>query len=435
VSQLIGSWCSRGITLILAVSTALPAQSRTPLSLAQARDSAARSSSTLLAAREAVNAARARERQSAAYPNPTISLGREQTSGSGQGNSQNTASLDQVIELGGVRGARRDVFRARREAAEARLDQARLELEYEVARAYALAVAGDRQVAIAERAAASFAEAQRVSQQRLTAGDVAGYAHRRLGLEVARHATARAEAVLAARAARSALATLLNRTDAGLTGIQLTDTMSFPTPAPARDSLVAIALRARGELRALSLEAEVAQAEARLAAAERTPVPTVSAGFKNERQEVSGVTHALSGFVAGVSVPLPIFDRRGGAVEAAQADTRRRFAELESARRRIVREVNEAHDAYRVAQEQVGLLAPSLGEDARAALRAAQVAYAEGEITQTEWLDVIRAYREAETSLATLQGELSIRRAALERAVGTTLSDTSRGGSGRPSQN
>lgn len=421
------SWCTLGTILSFGLPASAWSQGTAPLSLAEARENARRVSPALVASREAVNAARARERQAGAYPNPSLSYSREQTSGSGQSNSQNVASLDQAVELGKLRDARRDAARARREAAEARLAIAQADLDHEVARAYALAIAGGRQVAIAERTSAAFAEALRVGQQRLAAGDIAGYAQRRLRLEGARYATSRAEAVLSARAARVALASLVSAPDAVLqVEGHLTDSLALHVPTPAPDSLTALALRARAELRALSLEAEVAAAEARLVAHERTPIPVLSAGFKNERQETAGVSHGLSGFVAGISLPLPLFDRRAGAMEAAQADVRRRHAEVEVMRRRVAREVRDAHDAYRAAQEQVALLAPSLGDDARAALRAAQVAYVEGEITQAEWLDVVRAYRDAEMSLAALQGELSIRRAALERAVGIPLSGISR---------
>jgi len=69
----------------------------------------------------------------------------------------------------------------------------------------------------------------------------------------------------------------------------------------------------------------------------------------------------------------------------------------------------------------VSLLWAASAESA-AALRAAQVAYDEGEISLAEWLDAVRAYQEAEVSYATLRAESLIRRAALERAIGAPLS-------------
>jgi outer membrane protein TolC len=75
----------------------------------------------------------------------------------------------------------------------------------------------------------------------------------------------------------------------------------------------------------------------------------------------------------------------------------------------------------RALREQIEVIRPQLGEASRAALRAAEAAYAEGEISLVEWLDAVRAYQEAESSFATLQAEYVIQRAALERAVGARL--------------
>jgi cobalt-zinc-cadmium efflux system outer membrane protein len=125
--------------------------------------------------------------------------------------------------------------------------------------------------------------------------------------------------------------------------------------------------------------------------------------------------------VAGVSLPLPLFDRGGGAVAASAAEARRRSAETEALRRRVVREVGEAAAALGALSEEIGALAPQLGPESELALRAARTAYGEGEITLAEFLDAVRAYQEAEASYATLCAEVLIRRAALERAVGTRI--------------
>lgn len=401
----------------------LDAQGQVPLSLPAARERALRVDPRITAAREAVAAARARERQAGAVPNPTLAYGREQTSGDGQSNSQNVASIEMPVEVG-LRSARRDVARARRAAAEARLELAGRDLAHEVTVAYARAVAADRQARIAARASAAFTEAVRVSQERLAAGDVAGYVHRRLRLEAARAATTHAEAVLAAHTARVALASLVATDTVPIvaSALVLTDTTVTTEVAPRADSLVTLALRSRVELRALASDADAAAAEAVLTARERRPVPVLSAGFKNESlgQPESRNT-SMAGFVAGLSVPLPIFDRGAGAIAAGQAESRRQRALVDAFRRRVAREVVEAHEAYRVVQEQVALLLPVVGPDALAALAAADVAYAEGEITLAEWLDVLRSYREAEASFASLQAEVLVRRAALERAVGASF--------------
>ncbi len=397
---------------------ARPAQAQAPaLSLDAARVGARRISPDLRAMREAVSAAAARERQAGAFSNPTLVYGREQAAAAGQTSSQGIVALEQRVEIGGQRGQRRQAAGLRREAAEARLAAAELQLDFEVTRAYALAVAADRRAALAAEAAGAFGQALTVSEQRLAAGDISGYAHRRLRLEAARYATLNAEAALTRHAARLSLATLLAGTADSIDRADwvLTDSLVPPAFAVAADSLRPLALRARADLRAADLERQAAAVEARLTARERVPTPSVVAGFKRERGTGGS---DLSGFTAGISFPLSLFDRRGGAIDAAGAEVARRAAETDALRRRVARDVAEAYAALQTVEQQLALLTPQLGAEARAALEAARVAYAEGEITLVEWLDAVRAYREAEASYETLRAEAVIQRAALERAVG-----------------
>jgi outer membrane protein, heavy metal efflux system len=189
------------------------------------------------------------------------------------------------------------------------------------------------------------------------------------------------------------------------------------------DSLIAVAERDHPEVQAAKLDADALDADARLAIRERVPTPTLSAGYKGERvadPTVQSLT-GFRGYVAGISVPLPLFDRRQGAITAAAADARRMRAEVDAVRRRVARDVADARDALRAAEQQQLALAPHLGEETRVAVRAVQAAYAEGEITLVEWLDAIRAFQEADATYVTLQADVAVRRAVLLSALGAPL--------------
>jgi outer membrane protein, heavy metal efflux system len=320
-----------------------------------------------------------------------------------------------------VRPARLEAARLRREAAEARLATSALQLDYDVAVAYGRAIAADRRAALATQAADVFARAVTTSENRLKEGDVSGYAHRRIRLEAARYAALRAGATLDRRAARVALAALVVGTADSISSsgtpeaLLLTDTATTAFAAVNPDSLRLVAWRQRPELTALQREADAALADARLARRERTPIPTLTLGSKSESASGAG---GLQGFVAGVTLPLPLFDRRTAAMDIAAAESRRYVAEVEATRRRISYEVAAAYDAVRAIEGELATLAPELGPEAQAALRAAEVAYTEGEITLVEWLDAVRAYHETESRYAELLGEARVRRAELERAIG-----------------
>ncbi len=421
---------------------------RAPISLIEARAAAYSADPGIRAARDGLSAASARERQALARLNPTLLYGREQTSRAGQSNAQDIAQLEWTVEIGGQRAARAEAARFRRQAAEANLLATVQSLDAQVVRGYIEAAAAQHRVGIADVAARTAAEAQRISDERLRAGDVAGYAARRLRLESARYAARRAEAAAAARSARELLALLMARpvdavvipmvvaTDSS--GNAFSDLLSDalrPVTLPvassladtmrsaALDSLMRHAMRARPELLVAKLEAQAVAADARLAARERLPMPSISAGYKGEqvRNDATSTIRALSGFVAGVSIPLPLFDRRAGAIAASNATARQASAESDATQRLVAREIADAAGALRAAEAARTLLLPYIGAEARVALRAVQAAYAEGEITLAEWLDAVRAWQETELALLTLDTDVALRRVALARASGRPL--------------
>lgn len=423
---------------------AAPARPSAPpvvLSLRDARAAAVARDPRLRAAREAVAVATARERQAAALANPTLAYGREQTSRAGQANSQDIAQLEVPVDIAGQRAIRVRAARLRREAAEARLTAALHALDAEVLRSYVDAMHAGVRVQLAEAALQTAREAERVSNERARAGDVAGYATRRLRLEAGRYAARRAEASVQERAARERLAVLTGLSADSITvpAIAVTDstTDAFTVALSAAlataaveltglgghaDSLVALAETQRSDVLAAQRESQAALADAQLAARERIPLPTLSAGYKGERVQAGGAPAAsLSGFVAGFSLPLPLLDRRAGATAAADATARQVDAEADVTRRRVRSEVLEALSALRGASAERDLLQPFAGAEARLALRAVQAAYAEGEITLTEWLESVRAWQETELALLTLSSTIAQRRIELARAAGLPL--------------
>lgn len=412
--------CVIGAGWLLPALASAQAAAPRALTLAEARAMAQQSSPELEAARQSLAAAAARRRQAGAFANPTLSYSREQTSRDGDASSQDIVAVDQPFEIGGQRGARRAAAEAMHRAAEARHAGTAARVAYDVTRSYAASVAAHRRAALAGTAAEAFQRAARVSRTRLAGGDISGYENRRLLLEAARYAALSAQAVVARDSADRMLASLLGLADsAGFQGtLHLVDTLLTPPLALRADSMVALAITNRAELRAAALDAEAAEFEARLSRAERIPTPVLTGGYKHERI-AAGVS--ASGFVAGVAFPLPIWDRRGGAVDAARAEAARRDAEVDVLRRETVREIGGALESHGALAAQLETLRSQLGEEAGKALAAAETAYAEGEIGLLEWLDSVRAYHEAETTWTTLRAEYIARRAALERLTGATL--------------
>ncbi|MBW2270235.1 MAG: TolC family protein [Deltaproteobacteria bacterium] len=375
----------------------------------------------LAAAREAVVAARGQERQAGAFLNPSVVYVHEETSQSGETNREDIALFQQPLEVAGQRGLRKEAARLRREAAEAQLSAVELDVDFEVARAYATAAAADLKAARSTEAADAFARARETSARRRKRGDVSGYEDRRTALEAARYAALRADAERELRTARAHMRSLIFASPEATSALQgpLDDTLDEGALGPDLDQLRRVALDQHPAIRAAELAHRSDEAGARLSRREVVPDPTLGLGYK--REKMADVSGSWDGFTAQVTVPVPLWDRRGGTVEAAEAEARRSAAELRRERRRVALEVEQSFYELQATSEQLEVIRPQLGAEAKRALQAARTAYEEGEIALVEWLDAVRAYYEAESSYADLLADHLIRRAALERAVGGSL--------------
>lgn len=406
------------LLLLALVNAPVAAQQPRPtLPLDSAVQRALRAHPRIAASRAALDAAIARRRQAGARANPTLSWQYEQTSRAGAENSQHITTLKQPLAFG-QRGARRDAATAEELAASADLRATELEIILLTTSAYAAVLEAERRHVIATRSAATFAEAVRIVEARLAAGDASGYEQRRIQLEAARYAAVREARAVEARRARRALLALVEPADANRDrDLALAFDLTLAA-VPSDDSLLALGLAERPDLLAAAARVRAREAQARLASWERLPVPALAGGLKTETAAGLG---SLRGIAAGVSIPLPLFDRRSGARDAALADAAEAELLLADRRRVAAQEILAAADAVRSAEVQIAALRPALGENAERALAAVNAAFTEGDISLDAWLLALRAYDEAEEAFATLRSDALVRRAELARAIGQPL--------------
>ena len=406
------------LTLLTVLAAPAAAQRVEPaLPLDSAVQRALRAHPRIAAARANLQAAEYRTRQAGAVENPTLSWQYERTTRDGAENSQHITTIEQPIVIG-QRVARRSAAMAAAQVAEAELRGVQLEITMLTTTAYASALEAETRREIATRSAATFAEALRIVSERLAAGDASGYEQRRIQLEAARYTVLREARAVEARRARRELLTLI---ESGSTSadIERALPLSFDASplqsALTDDSLLTLGRTQRPDLLAARALVSAREAQARLAAWEQLPVPTLVGGYKSENAAGLG---ALRGIAAGVSIPLPLFDRRQGARDASDAEVASARMNLASTQQRATLEILAAADAVRSAERQLDALRPVLGESADRALAAVNAAFTEGEITLDAWLLALRTYDEVEESFATLRADALMRRAELARAVG-----------------
>lgn len=347
--------------------------------------------------------------QARAYPNPNLSLYTENIAGSrpygGFGQAETTLQINQPLELPGKRAARIAAGRASVVAVQARTREQRVTYAFELARAYATAEAAAKRIELAEdeveeastdlRAARALVDAGREARLRSLQAETS-LNEANAGLEAAR-----ANRILAF-ARLSALAGALQ--PYGSISDSLLDRSMTPASGPIDPETSAIYIAAKAERDAASQ---------RLRAERTRTLPDITASVGVRRLEFTNST----ALVAGVAVPLRIFDRNRGNNAAAAADVQVAEARLAIAANEVRAGTQSAAAQAVAADARVRSAGASLAT-ANETYRLGRIAYEAGKSSIVELLaarrgvaaargsvlDALYARFEARAQLARLQG-------------------------------
>jgi cobalt-zinc-cadmium efflux system outer membrane protein len=368
----------------------------------------ARHNLELRIARAEAAATTAHARQAAAYPNPAIGVTRETLEGNGRRYDETYLTLAQEIRWPWERADRGRAAAAEREAGAYRVSGDSLRLAFDVKRAFAEAASAELVHDGLAEATAVVRDALEDATHRAAEGDLSGYALRRLRVERARYEADLSAAAMAARAARRRLGALLppdSAAEVAPTGLPVGDPPPVEplTSSPAEPAVPALA--------AARAAVDAARADERAVRRGRIPAPTAIGGYKSQ-------SDGLTGAFLGLSLPLPLFDRRDGAAAEAGAATARAEAHLALVRRQAENDVRLALEAHRMSCERARLFEGELLTEPEALLRIARVAYAEGEMSLVELLDAVDAYRAARVAAVGARRDVWVTFFDLERAAG-----------------
>ncbi|CAN5651628.1 hypothetical protein BH23GEM10_BH23GEM10_17130 [soil metagenome] len=364
----------------------------------------------LRVARAAAMEASALARQAAAYANPTLGLSHEPLSDGELGYSESYFNLSQRLEWPATRTARTAAATRLADAARARLAADSARLAWQVKQTYVETARTEQVAALLARVTTVFRNAEQSAATRLEEGDISTYERRRIGVERVRYEAALAEAELEVSAMRRTLASLIApETDRPA----LTPADSFDTPPPIVEpaGLLAASLARRSEIVAAQADVDAAHADATLSRRERVPAVTATGGYKRQ-------SDGLTGAFLGLSIPLPFRDRRGGAIDAADARVNAAAARFALVQRQVRNDVNRALEAYESYRRRAALLASSMSAETADLLTIAQVSYEAGEMDLIELLDAADALREAQALEARFRAGFWTSYFDLERAVG-----------------
>ena len=373
------------------------------LTLEQALEEAVARSPLVVAAQADVEASRGRLRQAGFRPNPQLSVDVENFAGGGAyrevGNgTQTTVTINQQLDLFGRRSSRINAAQAALAAQEVRLSIARADLGQAVRLQFAGAVAARDRLQLATDNLGRARELARIADELVGAG-------REPPLRALRARANAAQAEAALRGAEAA-ETAARRTLAGLFGIagEVGNVSGPLIPV----SLATIEPAATLEVRLAEAERLQAEATLRQEQVARRLDPSVGVGVRRLEQTND------TALVAGIALPLPLFDRNQGNVAAAQAAIRAAEARRDAALAQANARIGNARSNLTAAQARVAALETTALPQATEAVRLANLAYRAGRLTLLELLD-------AQAALTTTQSDLIDARVSLAEASATLV--------------
>ena len=373
------------------------------LTLAQALDEAAARSPAIVAAEAEVAAAEAKIRQAGYRENPELSLEVENFAGTGELKglqaTETTLAVNQRLDLAGRRSARLGSARAELEVQKLRLAIARADLSQSVREQFARAIAARDKLDQAAQNVERARELARVAGILVEAARDPPLRAIRARSALAQAEAEREAAVANELAARSSLAALFGvSTPVGsVTGT----TLDVPSQQINPDTSL--------EVRLADAERGAAQAAVREQLAERRLDPAVGVGVRHIRETGD------FGLVAGVSMPLRLFDSNRGNIDAARQAAAAADARRASTLASTTARARNAIASVEAAQRRVEALDKSAVPEAAEAMRLTDRSYREGRSSLIELLDAQNAYTAARTALTEARLELALAVAELGR--------------------
>lgn len=401
-------------------------ESTGPLALKDALALAVRFNPGLTASTHEVLAAECNVRQAGTLSNLELEIQAEDFGGTaarkGYDGATTTVTLSLPIELGGKRSKRLSAARS-----EARLtgwdyEAARLDVLTRTKQAFVDVLAAQGRVVLAETSLALAENVHKVATERVKAGKVPELEETKAAVEVSSAGIARDRARRELDVARKLL--VANWGSATPHFANASGSLEDLSEMAPLDSS-AVAVERAPEVARWADERIAATKLLALARAQSVPDLTVSVGFS--RFEEDGA-HAA---VAGIALPLPLFDRNAGGIAAAQHGVAAAEQKERAARLLALTSLAGVLGRLDTARSEALAMRDRLLPAAQKAFDSAQTGYREGKYGHSEVLDAQRTLTEAKARHLEVLADHHKAAVDVERATGllfNTIRQTKNGG-------
>lgn len=365
-----------------------------------------------------IRAREAHELQAGLLPNPEAAVEVENVGGTGPfhgtDGSETTLWLSQLIELAGKRQKRARLAAFERGVAVWDYEVARIETLAKVTRAFVDTLAAQERLELAKRARRIAEQAFEAASERVAAGKAppVDRIKARVELSISEKNLGAAEKALAASRTRLASTwggakALFEKVEGSLRAVR---------SIPSEDPLAKIIHRNPAIAR-WDVEMERHKAAVDLAEAKRIPDLTLEGGAR--RFEETGD----SAFVAGVSMPIPIFDRNQGGYLEARFNLSKAKEEKAAAVAGVRAALASAYRDLAAAFEEAKAYKDEIIPGAEAAFDAASEGYRQGKFGYLEVLNAQRTLFDARKDYINALAAYHKAAAEVERLTASPLED------------
>lgn len=401
-------WWSAFLLVVLT-----PSYAAVPLTLAEALRLAAIHSPLLAEVTAQERGSYAALTSAQAYPNPDLHLGGGKSLSKhinvpdGQSSS---AGLSQLIELPSVREARRQGAEAGIVAAEAAVSDVRINLRTSVKQSFYEVLRRQEEMQLARVNLDLLTQIRDRVKIKVKVGESPRFELVKAEVEVLAARSAVNSAELRITQARDRLRAVIGAPLGK--SFEVAQEKLLPPDLPELEDLRRELLERQPIIKVANAQARRAEARVQLERNLRMPQPTVTVGTLQDPD--------WKQWQVGVSLPLPLWNRRQGPIGEALAGLDRAEAEKRQISINLLGVLDQAYGRYQIAKNQVMIFETGLIRDAENALRVAEAAYRHGERGILDFLDAQRVLRTTRMDYLNARYELQAALIDIERLRATS---------------
>ena len=371
----------------------------------------------LVAAAVAVSSTEGLVRQSGTRPNPLFVAQSENWRFYGDPAFRVGSDLDlflyvsQPIERGGRRERRIELSSQERHIAELRQKDLEWKVRQDIKRAYWLALLAQRERELIQENVSFFGQVTAYHEARVREGAMAGVDLIRVQLEEDKLRLQEESAEVELQRALADLVKVMGLPPPRTWFILEDRPQDLSDKGATVGELARLALGSRTDLRLIEAEVELARREVDLEVARSKQDWNVMLGYKR--------TEGFNTVLAGLSIPLPIFDKNVGNVYFRQSEVDRMEALLREKQAQAQVEIRGAADVLSKRLTMLEQVEPGMVQRAEESWNIAEAAYREGATDLLRLLDAQRSRSEVRLLRNRVRLEVQIGIVDLEKAVGT----------------